>query len=293
LLDEWSAIPIDIQPYLAEFIRKGILPVTKIVIKIASLEYRSSFSLIEGRNRIGFELGSDIAVTQDLDDSYVYDRNPTRIMELYSNILYRHISLGLEPGYLKKRYKAAGGRTLIRKLFTDVKTFVELSRAAEGVIRDLINIFGLAYAIAQRNARSKIDKKSIIEAARQWFEQDKAQNLDQKLQYILSRIIHEVIGTRKARSFMLPRELEKHEIIQRLFDARVLHHVMRGYSDPDNSGIRYNVYNLDYGTYVDLIGTTRQPEIVFEPEKGEKEIVVPIDDKRSIRRIILKEETLQ
>ncbi len=55
------------------------------------------------------------------------------------------------------------------------------------------------------------------------------------------------------RSFLLPKELASHPLIQRLFDLRVLHLVQRGYADKDRPGVRYNIYTLDYGTYVDLL----------------------------------------
>ena len=57
---------------------------------------------------------------------------------------------------------------------------------------------------------------------------------------------------------------------------------------------RYNIYALDYGTYVDLMNTSRKPEMGFEETQtsDEREYVVPFDDKRSIRRIILTESIL-
>lgn len=86
-------------------------------------------------------------------------------------------------------------------------------------------------------------------------------------------------------------------MILKLFDARVLHLVQRGYADKDNPGARYNIYSIDYGTYVDLIGTVRQPDLnlnlVGENAAEEGEVSVPLDDKRSIRRIILTEEILE
>lgn len=91
---------------------------------------------------------------------------------------------------------------------------------------------------------------------------------------------------------MVPRELQHHPLLERLFDARVLHLMQRGYADKDKPGIRYNIYTLDYGTYVDLLNTTKQPELDFQEFQGQKEMVVPFDDKRSIRRIVLEEKHL-
>jgi hypothetical protein len=67
-------------------------------------------------------------------------------------------------------------------------------------------------------------------------------------------------------------------------------------ADKDNPGVRYNIYTLDYGTYVDLIGTSKAPQIEFDgfaTEIAGPDIVVPFDDKRSIRRIVLHEDMLR
>jgi hypothetical protein len=149
--------------------------------------------------------------------------------------------------------------------------------------------------VAHRKGRDKIERNAVLEAARQWFEQDKERNLDDELRTVLRRITDEVIGNRRARSFLLPRELSTHRLIHRLFDLRVLHLVQRGYADKDKPGVRYNIYTLDYGTYVDLMNTTRRPEMGFEfAESADdpSEYIVPFDDKRSIRRIILTKDHL-
>lgn len=293
LLDEWSSLPEDVQPFLAEFVRRGLLPLSRVTIKIGALEHRSRFSCVVEERQFGFELGADIATATDLDDYYVFDRNPARISETYADVLYRHISAELPDGYLKDVHRVDSAQKLPSRLFTERAVFDELARASEGVMRDLINIFTKAYLDAHRRGRESIDRKGVLEAARQWFEQDKSRHLDDHLQVVLQRIVDDVIGDKRARSFLLPRELEKHPVVQRLFDARVLHHMQRGYADKDNPGIRYNIYTLDYGTYVDLLTTKKEPEIELLEVSEEAERVVPFDDKRSIRRIILSEADLQ
>lgn len=293
LLDEWSSLPEDVQPFLAEFVRRGLLPLASVTIKIGALEYRSRFGTNVSGRHIGFELGADISTATDLDDYYVFDRNPARISDTYADVLYRHVNSELPEDYLRDVLRVGGARALPSRLFTERPVFEELARASEGVIRDLINIFTKAYLDAHRRGRDSIDRKAVIEAARQWFEQDKARYLDNHLQAVLRRVVDDVIGTRRARSFLLPRELENHPVVQRLFDARVLHHMQRGYADKDNPGSRYNIYTLDYGTYVDLLTTKKEPEIeMIEAENGDERIV-PFDDKRSIRRIILSEDDLR
>jgi hypothetical protein len=80
-----------------------------------------------------------------------------------------------------------------------------------------------------------------------------------------------------------------------LFDFRVIHLVQRGYADKDNPGLRYKIYPLDYGTYVDLLGTKTAPLGDFTEDLADsaENVVVPFDDRRSIRRIILREQHLE
>ena len=292
LLDEWSQLPLDIQPYLAEFLKRGVLPVQRATLKIGSLEYRSRFASVDSLPIVGFELGADIATAPDLDEYFVFDRNPDQIINTYADVLLRHLNSELPSDYLNNKYNIRSGVDLIARMFTEKETFKELARASEGVVRDLINIFTTALFDAQRRARTSIDKSAILDAARKWFEQDKSQYLDDQLQTVLRHIVDDVIGSRRARSFLLPRTLERHPVVQRLFDARVLHHMQRGYADKDNPGLRYNIYTLDYGTYVDLMGTSKQPTLDFLEPDSEPNLIVPFDDKRSIRRIILSEEIL-
>jgi hypothetical protein len=295
LFDEWSSLPIDIQPFLAELLKRGVLPVTRSVVKIASLEYRSRFWDTTNGRRIGFEIGADISANLDLDDYFVFDRNPEHITTFMADIVFKHLSSNLPENYLETKYGISSGDELSSRMFTQRPTFKELVRASEGVIRDLINIFTSAYFDCQRRGRTNIDLKAIEQAARSWFETDKEQNLDGNLRKILQSIVDNVIGQRQARSFLVERDLEKHSVIQQLADSRIIHLVKRGYADKDNPGRRYSIYTLDYGTYVDLIHTSKQPELdMIESSDGvvDSERIVPFDDKRSIRRIILTNEIL-
>lgn len=292
LLDEWSSIPLELQPYLGEFLKRSFIPNPDITLKIASLEYRSQFSLRDDSGQIiGFELGADISASLDIDDYYVFDRNPDRITQIFADILYRHLESDLGE-YLRTRYGITSGDAFVDAMFVNRDVFQELVRAAEGVVRDLINIFTSAAVHSLRRGRDTIDRKAVLEAARQWYEQDKVKELGGDLRTVLEAIVEDVIGERKSRAFMISRDLEKHPIIQKLFDARVLHLMHRGYADKDNPGQRYNIYSIDYGTYVDLLNTSKAPEIDFGATEG-PEFVVPFGDKRSIRRIILTQDILE
>jgi hypothetical protein len=71
--------------------------------------------------------------------------------------------------------------------------------------------------------------------------------------------------------------------------------MQRGYADKDKPGVRYNIYTLDYGTYVTLLGTSKEPQMELaagDDAANNPELVVPFDDKRSIRRIVLNADVL-
>jgi hypothetical protein len=312
LLDEWTAVPLDLQPLLAEFLKRTFFTIPQVTVKIASLEYRSNFSEpLERNNVLGFELGADISSTIELDDYFVYDKNTEHTVEMFAELLYRHLSAEADAivaergdgqeqfdfgqGYLAETYGISGPDVLTRRFFASVEAFQELVRAGEGVARDFLNIFSSAFFSSVRRRRPSIDVKAVQEAAREWYEKDKAPNVDDEQARVLRTIIDKVIADKRARSFLLENRFEKDPLILSLFDFRLLHLVQRGYADKDRPGVRYNIYTLDYGTYVDLIGTQKAPTGDFTEELGEDgvETVVPFDDRRSIRRIILTPEQLR
>src|SRR5690606_5215089 len=103
-------------------------------------------------------------------------------------------------------------------------------------------------------------------------------------------VIDQVIGERRARAFLLRSDIS-HPLIDSLFDARVLHILKKSISAHDQPGVRYDVYKLDYGCYVDLITTQRAPQGLLQldtdPDEAAEYVEVPPDDYRSIRRAIL------
>jgi hypothetical protein len=297
LIDEWTSLPSDMQPFVAEFLKRSIFPSNRVTVKIASLEYRSRFSLpADNGNVIGFELGPDVTANLDLDDYYVYERNPDQVEDIFRALLFKHVSSGLDAETLDE-YGIRDATSFRSRLFTEKATFVELVRAGEGVVRDFLGIFGAAFFKAKGAGRQKIDLHSVEEAARDWYETDKSTALSEQQRVALHRIITDVIGNRQTKMFMLSREHSGRPMIQSLFDLRLIHLISRGYSDKENPGQRYNIYALDYGTYVDLKRTKSEPkDFELESEGSEhmgfgepngEERVVPFADKRSIRRVIL------
>ena len=100
-------------------------------------------------------------------------------------------------------------------------------------------------------------------------------------------IINVVIGQRQAKGFLLSSNAND-DLIDYLFDNRILHLLKTGVSAQLHPGKRFNVYCLDYGCYVDLLATKNAPQGLFKDSDDETKYVdVPRTDFRSIRNAIL------
>lgn len=102
---------------------------------------------------------------------------------------------------------------------------------------------------------------------------------------LLHWIVDEVIAHRRARAFLLEASI-RHELIDSLFDARVLHLLKKNISALDQPGGRYDAYKIDFGCYVDLLITVKAP-LGLLPDNEGTYLEVPPDDYRAIRRAIL------
>jgi hypothetical protein len=318
LLDEWTAIPEDLQPYLAEFLKRSLFVLPTVTVKIAALEYRSVFSLPAGRNNlIGFELGADVSSSLELDDYFVYDRNMAQTEELFAEVLFRHLSAEIERGriwspwfspsdaalrsaghdalienkdYLEQEYAVTDGERLVELLFVSRRPYREMVRAGEGVVRDFIGIFAAAFADAIRRGLRAIDLASVRDSARTWFGTDKEINLGGQHHDALAAISVEVIAKGRRRTFMFDRRNEPNETLRSLVDFRVLHLIQRNVLDPNNATRRYNIYTLDYGLYVDLLETKYGLKAEFGTSRARSPDLVPLDTRRYVRGVVLKPE---
>lgn len=291
IFDEWAEIPQELQPYLAELIRRTILPNNGVTVKIAAIDQRTNLSIFDDEgNRIGIEIGADIAASQNLDEYMVFDNDELRAMDFFKELLYHHFK-GIASVEEIDELGVLNAENLINSAFTQINTFSEFVRASEGVPRDGINILGIA---AMKAVNSKISMEHIRSAARIWYSRGKEKTISthEKAYELLKWIRDEVIGKRNARAFLLQTN-QKDPLIEYLFDSRVLHIIKDNVSGKDTPGIRYNVYSIDYGCYVDLMNTASAPKGLFEAIEEESKsedsiyVDVPKNDYRAIRRAIL------
>lgn len=289
LLDEWSSVPRDLQPYLAQFLTRCVLPVQKFTVKIAAIEQQSNFRTQIDGAIIGIELGADMGAHVNLDDFLVYEGNEDRARSFFRGLFAKHLQsiaasttnsdLALIPG------------SIISAGFTDTRAFDELVRGAEGVPRDALYIAAKA---AMKAGQGKISVPLIRDATRSWYHGDKMNGLTSLVQArrLLEWIIAEVIRGKRARAFLVNSADARDDLLLALFDARVLHILRRGYSAQDQPGERFDIWDIDYGAYVDLIQTQSAPLGALPVGDGEEsesyvDIDVPMQDHRAIRRAIL------
>jgi hypothetical protein len=233
VLDEWSTVPLDLQPFLADLIRRAFFPVRGITIKIAAIEQRSNFRIGESHDYTGIEIGADASADLDLDDYLVFDNDQSKAVKFFHELLYSHYKSSEEdrPSFLS-------AEALIKAAFTQINAFEDFVRAAEGVPRDAFNVLSLA---AQKAIADKISIQTVRVAARNWYQRDKeaAVRSSTDAQALLNWIIDQVIGQKKARAFLL-RANTKHPLIDALFDARLLLIAKKSISSKDEPGVRYD-----------------------------------------------------
>jgi hypothetical protein len=265
LIDEWSSVPIELQPILADFLRRALLAVPGVVVKIAAIEDRSHFRVpTEDGDNMGLELGADIAADVTLDDFMIFDNDDNLALRFFSSLLHQHVAAHLldrsqpHAGELLAadaewaRHLLASADAFVKAAFTNALAFRELVRAAEGVPRDAINLASLA---AGRAAERTIGVSEVKAAARDWYQRDKEGALRRpEARELLAAIVDEVVGRRKARAFLLERGSRGSEDfgVRELYDARILHLVKRGIPAPHRPSLRYDGFVLDYGCYVDF-----------------------------------------
>jgi hypothetical protein len=259
LLDEWSSIPLELQPYLADLVRRSMFPVRGLVVKIGAIERRSSFRVPRPGDRsqyIGIELGADTSAALNLDDFLVFRNDPRQVEAFFGAMLFRHLAvLADERDHV---FPFSTSREFVIAAFRR-DAFRELILAAEGVPRDGINLVSYAATLA---GNSPISQPNIRQSASDYFIRDKEAAIhgNQVAQRTLAKIKSLAIQ-RNRRTFLLAKDDgSTFPGIQDLYDARLIHRRRHGIIQLDDPEKVYDGYVVDYGVYVDLL---RQGDATF------------------------------
>lgn len=258
LLDEWSSIPLDLQPFLADLLRRAAFPIPGLVVKIAAIERRSTFAIrgIQG-SYIGIELGADASQDVNLDDYLIFQSERDRARQFFADLFLKH-AVAIAPDAFKSlAARDDGAVDLISALCENDHVFSELVQAAEGIPRDGINIAGLAAQSASSSERrlkfsqGPMSVADVRGAARAWYLRDKEGAIASN--HVAGKVLLNIaafVATRRKRTFLIRRGHDSsHEVMQELYDARLIHLLSSGVG-PQGS---FDLFALDYGGYANII----------------------------------------
>lgn len=290
ILDEWSSIPVDLQPFLADLLKRSFFNSQKISVKIGAVEHRTRLLFEDdGGNSFGLEPTADIRTDVRLDDYLLFDNDKSAAVSFFKDFLFRHVkSVCREKGLPEPE----SSDQLISRGFSQRSAFEEFVKSAEGVPRDAIHI---AANCAQKAFGKNIDIPTVRQAAHRYYQEDKSSQVEENaaLRELLRYIVDNAIRKKKTNSFLLEFGVRDRNV-DLLFDRRLVHIRGRNVSSRDNPGARYYHYKIDYGCYVDLASTQQMPaehdfsRVGMSVEDIAASVDVPTeDDARSYRRSIL------
>jgi hypothetical protein len=270
LIDEWSAVPLELQPLIADMLRRTFFATTGVIVKISAIHGRSRFSDPEAAGTApGLELGADTAASLDLDDFLLFKNDTAATIDFYAAVLFRHLSAMWEVDQRRSPATRAhfdSPNLLIDQLFAGRGAFLNLVLGAEGVPRDALQIAGLAAGAA---FDQPITSTHIAAATRDFFLRDKEGHVPKQAQRVFHNLI-EQCARQRSRIIPLRRGSESNEdVIQRLYDARLIHRVRQGVSlDPQRPAEVYDIYVVDYGCFLGLLKAGRIRGIEDGLERG-------------------------
>jgi hypothetical protein len=254
LIDEWSSLPLDLQPFLADLLRRSAFTVSGITVKIGAIERRSKF-VERGKqgDYIGIELGADTSASIDIDDYLTFEDDRKEVQDFFANLLFNHAMQlmseeGKDPGF-------PSAQEFIRIAFSAGPAFTQLCFFSEGVPRDALQIASIAASLAQDEPISAGD---VDGSNRQYFRRDKEGRLSRAAIEALGEIIERCVESdRRIIALLRPRQSTS-EVVQELFDFRLLHRRAQRTSIPERpASEKYDLFMVDLGCFEDLVRTGR------------------------------------
>ncbi|MDF2452140.1 MAG: uncharacterized protein K0S26_1644 [Bacteroidota bacterium] len=246
LLDEWSEIPLELQPYLAELIKRVFIS-SNYTFKIAAIPYRSKFrETMHNEIKIGLEEGGDIFPVS-LDNRYIYEIDKVGTKTFYNELLVNHLK-EIDQGI----FSEVDEPKFINYFFAN-QALSEILIASAGIPRDFINLFILSYN-NRNNSAQRIVLKNIRNSTTEWYTSDKKEEIDKDkiTRHLFEELVNQVILTKKKTHFLLPQKHSENRSIKKLVDLRVLHLRQKGISHKHVTNKTYDVYSIDYGSYTSL-----------------------------------------
>jgi len=262
LFDEWSEIDKDpqVQPYLAEMLRRTTSAVPGMYLKLACIPGRTFLATpitTDTRNPIGLEQGDDIHLDVDLDTIVFASETLDQLGPFFMAMIKKHV--GEKVDWVQGASFEDFESFLTTAIFQEMPPFLELCQASGGVPRDFINIYRAATTEAANIARSSGDRPpfylaTVRRAAKGVYQSKRAsfgRSTSPQLR-LLDSIYQEVYVKESSYFFLLSEESAEDDIVQTLYMEKLIHRVPATYYNPDDDR-RYQYFQLDYGTTIDRL----------------------------------------
>lgn len=288
LLDEWTFVPPDIQPYFAEFLRRTLLRISRIKLKIAVVPQGNQFQrTINGKNNqnIGFGIGDDIKFELDLDRVYSVDNAPLDIISFCFGFLCKHLSAMLKISITEAEFTY--------NMFKNDRAAFMLVRASEGNPRDFILLTEKCIRGFLSKENFVINDEKVILKARELYETSKLKNISQSARRLLTKLIKYVIHRHHNRGFLIDQDcLDNSYDLQALINARIIHILKENIMDYDQSVtgncalliLNFGAYceTLNAGCPINLfVGEDILEQKIFGPKEAKSyDSLLPYDNKR-------------
>jgi len=271
MIDEWSAIDFDAQPYLAHLLKRirqsSSSPVSKVHLKLGCIPIRTQLSLRQESSPIpiGLEEGDDIYPDADLDRAVYFDRQDNMSLVFLQDILQRHAAQSLT--WVGSLEPLAFTEFIRSSVFASDLVFSELCWASAGVPRDFLDMMSKATRAKVTRSAEKITFRDVREVVRPVYE---ARVKDIPAQSImLNKEVYRkiVFPNRSFAEFLLSDELAQTPDVSTLWAERLWHLSPERFVDQE-TGNTYQRYRIDYGMYVDLVRSSKAADQPWENAIG-------------------------
>jgi hypothetical protein len=298
LIDEWSDLPRDVQPLIAEMIKKTLGTSQFIHLKIAALKFFCwpSAELGDGQ-RIGMTR-ANLSVFADLDALLRYEAQEQAVKDFLTAMLYKHL-VALEPN-LRDISLVDFENVLCGTVFDGDGAYQELIRSSEGNPRDFLRLLTSCCQRAELDSGKPISERAVLDGAIRHFQDDKQPEIahDATLTGAFDRLFQLVIKS-GSKLFAVSSELsEQNDILRELWHYRFIHLVQsRLPIFADDIVKEYDIYTMDYGKLLSLKLTQEGDKQFKKIEKATELFCLIIPNNfgpimETICKMILKSEIL-
>lgn len=254
VIDEWSDLPIDMQPLIADMLRRVVYACPGAIVKVAAVERRTRFWEAGANGSIGLELGADMYTGLDLDE-YIKSLltrggSPS---DFYSEMVSKHVA-----SYLSERGYGYDVGVHSYQVFDVVPHFGDAVFMTGGIPRDLFAVL----SIASMEAPDQVTFEHLARALKRYFVQEKeAQSRLVPQNRTLSSSIRDAADGR-LRRFLVDRDkVSSERALLDLQDQRLIHLLDRAVGPKG----KYDVFAVDPGYYADGLLEAREMRSIDNP----------------------------